>query len=53
MVLVNFLMLVLLWFFREPKFMPGWGELFKDKYVYFLSNLLWLGTKESKHSEGE
>ncbi|XP_066927494.1 Na(+)/citrate cotransporter-like isoform X2 [Clytia hemisphaerica] len=32
-VLINFLMLVLLWFFREPKFMPGWGELFKAKYI--------------------
>ena len=34
-VLVNFIILVFLWFFREPRFMPGWGELFmsseKDK----------------------
>ena len=35
MVLLNFILLVLLWFFREPKFMPGWGELFKKKYEFF------------------
>ena len=27
-VLLNFVILVLLWFFREPRFMPGWGDLF-------------------------
>ena len=27
-VLANFVLLVLLWFFREPRFMPGWGDLF-------------------------
>ena len=27
-VLVLFLMLVLLWFMRDPQFMPGWGQLF-------------------------
>lgn len=32
-VLCNFVFLVILWFFREPKFMPGWGELFKKKYI--------------------
>jgi len=25
-----FLLTVLLWFFREPGFMPGWGQLFDD-----------------------
>ena len=25
-VLVLFVSLVLLWFFRDPKFMPGWGN---------------------------
>lgn len=24
---------VLLWFFREPGFMPGWGGLFKDDFM--------------------
>ena len=28
-----FLLTVLLWFFREPGFIPGWGILFKDDYV--------------------
>lgn len=27
-VLVNFGVLILLWFFREPQFMPGWGDFF-------------------------
>ena len=27
-VLSLFVILVMLWFFREPQFMPGWGELF-------------------------
>ena len=27
-VLTNFIFLILLWFFREPRFMPGWGEFF-------------------------
>ena len=27
-VLTNFVFLILLWFFREPRFMPGWGEFF-------------------------
>ena len=29
MVLGCFVFVVALWFFREPKFMPGWGQLFK------------------------
>lgn len=33
MVVICFIMLVLLWFLREPKFMPGWGELFKKGYI--------------------
>ncbi|XP_057295810.1 Na(+)/citrate cotransporter-like isoform X2 [Hydractinia symbiolongicarpus] len=33
MVLICFIVLVLLWFLREPKFMPGWGELFKKGYI--------------------
>ena len=27
-VLLHFTLLVFLWFFREPRFMPGWGDLF-------------------------
>ena len=27
-VLTNFVILVCLWFFREPRFMPGWGGMF-------------------------
>ena len=27
-VLLNFVVLVLLWFFREPRFINGWGDLF-------------------------
>ena len=30
-VLMLFIFLVLLWFFREPEFMPGWGEFFPIK----------------------
>ena len=31
MVLFLFIVLVLLWFLREPRFIPGWGELFPAK----------------------
>ncbi|GAU98852.1 hypothetical protein RvY_09940 [Ramazzottius varieornatus] len=31
--LAIFLSLVLLWFFREPKFMPGWNTWFKEAYI--------------------
>ena len=27
-VLVGFIVLALLWFLREPRFIPGWGDLF-------------------------
>jgi len=30
-VLVHFSILVALWFFREPRFMPGWGDLFTEE----------------------
>ena len=29
-VLVHFIVLVGLWFFREPRFMPGWGDYFVE-----------------------
>lgn len=32
-VLTLFIILVFLWFFREPRFMPGWGELFVEEVV--------------------
>lgn len=32
-VLVVFIVTVLLWFFREPGYMPGWSVLFKEDYV--------------------
>uniref|UniRef100_A0A914BYB8 Uncharacterized protein n=1 Tax=Acrobeloides nanus TaxID=290746 RepID=A0A914BYB8_9BILA len=32
-ILVNFVILVILWLFRQPKFIPGWGELFEPGYV--------------------
>lgn len=38
MVVICFIMLVLLWFLREPKFMPGWGELFKKGYSIIIFN---------------
>ena len=28
-----FIALVVLWFFREPNFIPGWGDLFKKGYI--------------------
>merc|ERR1719187_641733 len=28
MVVINFIILLLLWFFREPQFIPGWGDWF-------------------------
>ncbi|XP_014678433.1 PREDICTED: solute carrier family 13 member 5-like [Priapulus caudatus] len=31
-ILVCFICLVVLWFARDPKFMPGWGEAFVDEY---------------------
>ena len=30
-VLVHFIILVCLWFFREPRFMPGWGDYFVEQ----------------------
>lgn len=32
-VLIIFVSTVLLWFFREPGFMPGWSVIFPDGYV--------------------
>lgn len=32
-VLVVFLMVVLLWFFRKPEFIPGWAEVIGDPKV--------------------
>ncbi|KAK3514172.1 hypothetical protein QTP70_005103 [Hemibagrus guttatus] len=32
-VLVLFILLVLLWFTRNPSFMPGWGSLLENKFV--------------------
>jgi len=32
-VLTLFIILVALWFFREPRFMPGWGELFTEEVL--------------------
>ncbi|KAK3731052.1 hypothetical protein QZH41_019211, partial [Actinostola sp. cb2023] len=32
-VLVHFILLALLWLFRDPKFMPGWAIIFKKDYV--------------------
>ena len=29
-VFINFLLLVALWFFRDPQFIPGWGEFFSQ-----------------------
>ncbi len=33
MVLITFICLVALWLSRDPKFVPGWSELFEKKYV--------------------
>ena len=30
LVLISFIVLVLLWFFRKPGFIPGWTELFPE-----------------------
>ncbi|KAK3104083.1 hypothetical protein FSP39_024304 [Pinctada imbricata] len=32
-VLSHFVILILLWFFRKPPYIDGWGSLFKDGYV--------------------
>ncbi|XP_077984621.1 solute carrier family 13 member 4-like [Glandiceps talaboti] len=32
-VLVMFAILILVWFFEEPRFIPGWKPLFKEGYV--------------------
>ncbi|XP_047141213.1 Na(+)/citrate cotransporter isoform X2 [Hydra vulgaris] len=32
-VMLSFLLLVVLWFFREPSIFPGWGSFFKFQYV--------------------
>uniref|UniRef100_A0AAF5DS26 Citrate transporter-like domain-containing protein n=1 Tax=Strongyloides stercoralis TaxID=6248 RepID=A0AAF5DS26_STRER len=32
-IILLFIILVLLWFFRRPKFMTGWSVLFKSSYV--------------------
>lgn len=38
--LVAFLILVMLWLFRDPKFMPGWGDAFRDNYVTDASSVM-------------
>ena len=30
-VLLLFLLLILLWFFKSPHFMPGWGDIFESE----------------------
>eukprot|EP00093_Oithona_nana_P012600 12600.XXX_550263_555416_1 [CDS] Oithona nana genome sequencing. len=35
-VLVLFITLIFLWFFRKPQFMMGWSDFFKTKSVHFL-----------------
>ncbi|GLV36956.1 I'm not dead yet [Carabus blaptoides fortunei] len=30
---INFLLIVFLWFFRKPQFIPGWGDLYPEKMV--------------------
>lgn len=32
-VAINFLLIVLLWFFRKPQFIPGWGDFYPAKMV--------------------
>ncbi|XP_062621081.1 solute carrier family 13 member 2-like [Saccostrea cucullata] len=32
-VLVHFVVLIILWFSRNPEFAPGWGSFFKDGYL--------------------
>ncbi|XP_060566206.1 solute carrier family 13 member 2-like isoform X2 [Ruditapes philippinarum] len=32
-VLIDFIALALLWIMRNPVFMPGWGKLFRERYV--------------------
>ncbi|XP_065663998.1 solute carrier family 13 member 2 isoform X4 [Hydra vulgaris] len=32
-VMLSFLLLVVLWFFREPTIFPGWGSFFKSQYI--------------------
>ena len=31
LVLLSFIVLALLWFLREPRFIPGWGDLFPQE----------------------
>ena len=31
LVLILFILLALLWLFREPKFIPGWGSFFESE----------------------
>jgi len=38
-VLGHFIILVLLWFFREPRFMPGWGDLFLEETTDLCGNI--------------
>jgi sodium-dependent dicarboxylate transporter 2/3/5 len=37
-VFILFAILIFLWFFREPQFMPGWGDFFHTRY-YIKYNL--------------
>ncbi|XP_048737943.1 Na(+)/citrate cotransporter-like isoform X2 [Ostrea edulis] len=32
-VLIHFVVLLILWFSRNPEFVPGWGSLFEDGYL--------------------
>lgn len=34
-VMILFILMVLLYFTRNPGFMPGWASIFGVKYVYF------------------
>ena len=44
---ILFVILILLWFFRDPGFIPGWGKLFKpmlditaETYITYSLNFL-------------
>ena len=48
LLLVMFLILIMLWLFREPRFIPGWGALFREE-----GNTLYGGSRNREIWEGE
>ena len=45
-----FLLLASLWLLRDPRFIPGWGELFKKGYEFSRGTFEWCSWVNKKKS---